>query len=122
VAELLEVEVLSVQLVNEWFYHLDTCFCPLDSRSALWWPEAFDPYARKVIESRVEEPIAVSPESARRFACNAVVAGRNVVLNSGCPDVVEKLEERGFRVHQVELGEFIKAGGSARCLTLQLTP
>lgn len=120
VADILGLEVLSLQLVNEWFYHLDTCFCPLGGGVALYYPDAFDAYALKVIEARVAEPIAVSAESARRFACNAVVAGRDVVMNTGCGDAADELEARGYTVHQVELGEFIKAGGAAKCLTLEL--
>ena len=122
VADLLKLEVLSLQLTDEWFYHLDTCFCPLSSASAVYYPAAFDAYALKVIEARVAEPIAASEASARRFACNAVVAGRHVVLNTGCDDVVAAVAERGYTVHEVELDEFIKAGGAAKCLTLKLTP
>ncbi len=120
VADLLGLEVLSLQLVDEWFYHLDTCFCPLGPEAAIYYPAAFDAYALKVIEAGVADLIAVSPASARRFACNAIVIGRHVVLNTGCDDLVEELVARGYTVHAVELGEFIKAGGAAKCLTLEV--
>ncbi len=120
VSDLLGSEVLSLQLVDKWFYHLDTCFCPLGAESAFYYPAAFDDYANRVIEARVDDPIAVSPGSARRFACNAVVVDRHVVLNTGCDDVVKELTLRGYTVHEEELSEFIKAGGSAKCLTLEL--
>lgn len=121
VADLLGLEVLSLQLVDEWFYHLDTCFCPLGSDAAIVFPEALDRYALKVIEARVADPITVSPASARRFACNAVVAGHHVVLNTGCDDLVRELVARGYTVHEAELSEFLKAGGAAKCLTLDVT-
>lgn len=120
VADLLGVEVLSLQLVDEWFYHLDTCFSPLPGGSALYYPKAFDSYGLQVIEARIDRPIAVSAESARRFACNAVVSGDHVVLNTGCRDVAEELSRRGHTVHEVELTEFIKSGGAAKCLALTL--
>ena len=37
------------------------------------------------------------------------------------PALVEAMEEKGFRVVQVGLSEFLKAGGSAKCLTLKLS-
>ena len=113
--------VLPLELVNRRFYHLDTCFCPLGSHSALWFPGAFDRYGRRVIETHVPDPIAVSEADARRFACNAVVAGRHVVTNSGVSATFRKaLATRGFTLHTVELSEFLKAGGAAKCLVLRL--
>ena len=55
-----------------------------------------------------------------RFACNAVVVGRHVVLDTGCPQLEAELDRIGMIPHSTELGEFIKAGGSAKCLTLRL--
>lgn len=120
VAEILEREVLSLELTNEWFYHLDTCFCPLEKDLALYYPPAFDRYALNVLENHIATLIPVAEEEARRFACNAVVVGRNVVMNEGCPKVHEKLESLGFSVLETPLSEFIKAGGAAKCLVLKI--
>jgi len=57
---------------------------------------------------------------AVRFACNAVVVGKTVVLNAGSEQLTRDLEARGCRCVAVELDEFLKAGGSAKCLTLRL--
>ena len=64
--------------------------------------------------------IEVVDDEAARFACNAVVLGRDVVLNTGCPQLEAELTRRGYTPHATELDEFIKAGGSAKCLTLRL--
>ena len=64
--------------------------------------------------------IEVRTEEAARFACNAVVLGRHVVLNTGCPQLESDLRARGYSLYSTELDEFIKAGGSAKCLTLRL--
>ena len=120
-ARLLNVEVLPVELTDKRFYHLDTCFCPLDERTALWFPKAFDRYGRKVIERLAEEAIGVSERDAARFACNAIVVGRDLVLQTGCSTGLRRqLTRRGFRVHAVDLSEFLKAGGSAKCLILKM--
>ena len=111
--------VIPLQLVDGHFYHLDTCFCPLDETSAIYFPDAFDDYARRAL-AQIPRLIAVDEDEAARFACNAVVVGRDVVLNAGCPKLEAALREAGFTPHATELGEFLKSGGSAKCLTLRL--
>lgn len=120
VAQLIEQEILSLELVDDRFYHLDTCFCPLGAGRALYFPDAFDRYARQVLESHIAELIAVSPADAQSFACNAIVVDHTLVLNDGCRAATEKLQDLGYRVVTTALDEFIKAGGSAKCLVLQL--
>lgn len=118
--EQLRCRVIPVQLVDDRFYHLDTCFCPLNKKTALWFPDAFDRYAQAAIRATIPHLIEVTEDDATRFACNAVVIGRNVVFNTGCTNLAEKLHEQGFVPHETPLGEFLKAGGSAKCLTLRL--
>ena len=111
--------VIPLQLTDDHFYHLDTCFCPLTSDTAIWHPPAFDDYARRAL-SQIPNLIAVNETEAARFACNAVVVERNVVLNAGCPKLEADLRANGFTPQGTELSEFLKAGGSAKCLTLRL--
>lgn len=111
--------VIPLQLVDGRFYHLDTCFCPLDHQTAIYFPGAFDDYARRAL-SQVPRLIAVDDDEAARFACNSVVVGRDVVLNAGCPKLEAALQSAGFKTHATELSEFLKSGGSAKCLTLRL--
>jgi len=120
IAEIIEQEILSLELTNSWFYHLDTCFCPLPDGRALFYPGAFDPYARRVLENHIPELIAVSQAEAERFACNAIVDHNCIVMNDGCPELRQALEARGYAVFETPLDEFIKAGGSAKCLALIL--
>ena len=112
--------VIPLQLIDPHYYHLDTCFCPLSPSEAIYHPAAFDDYARRALLVNVPNLIAVDPDEAARFACNAVVVGKHVVLNTGCPKLERKLAAQGYMPHSTELGEFIKAGGSAKCLTLRL--
>ncbi|HEX6986521.1 MAG TPA: arginine deiminase-related protein [Planctomycetaceae bacterium] len=120
VAARIGCRVIPLQLVSGYYYHLDTCFCPLDPETALYFPPAFDEYANRALEAHVPHLIAVEPPEAERFACNAVVVGRHVVTNTGCPKLAEELSRRGFTPHETPLDEFLKAGGSAKCLTLRL--
>jgi N-dimethylarginine dimethylaminohydrolase len=117
---LLGIQVLAMELINPYFYHLDTCFCPLAPGEAIWYPGAFDVYGRRVIEAHIPKLLAAGEADANRFACNAVVVGKTVVVNAGCERLAEGLRAWGYAPVAVDLGEFIKSGGSAKCLTLRL--
>lgn len=120
IGNVLDTRVLSLELTDERFYHLDTCFCPLDDDAAAYYPAAFDSYGRKVIETAVPRKIEVSPEEANRFACNAVVVDGKAVLPEGCGNLGKTLAGWGYEVWETDLAEFIKAGGAAKCLVLFL--
>jgi N-dimethylarginine dimethylaminohydrolase len=120
VARQIGVRVLPLELVNPRFYHLDTCFCPLSPEEAIYYPEAFDAYGRRVLEAHVPKLLAVNEADAFRFGCNAVVLGKSVVHNSRCPQLADDLTRLGYLSIEVELDEFLKAGGSAKCLTLRI--
>ncbi|HUG90083.1 MAG TPA: arginine deiminase-related protein [Planctomycetaceae bacterium] len=112
--------VIPLQLVDPFFYHLDTCFCPLSATEAFYSPAAFDEYGRRALAAHIPTLIEVTADEAARFACNAVVIGRHVVTNTGCPRLAAELAARDYEPHATPLDEFIKAGGSAKCLTLRL--
>ena len=120
IAARLGVQVLPLELVDPRFYHLDTCFCPLDETSAIYFPGAFDDYGRSVLKDRVDTLIEATSGEAATFSCNAVVVGRSVVLNEAAPRLASALRDRGFEVYPLPLTEFIKSGGSAKCLTLRV--
>ena len=111
---------LPLELVDQRFYHLDTCFCPFLEGAALWFPAAFDSYGQQVIRQYVADLIEVPPEEAMNFGCNAVVMRDSVVVPAGCPRLRRELESRSFCVLELELDEFLKAGGSAKCLTIRV--
>jgi ornithine--oxo-acid transaminase len=118
-----DVEVVSLKLVDPRFYHLDTCFCPLSGGEAMYYPAAFDGESLGRIEARYSKAkrICVPEEDAVRFACNAVNVGRKILLNRVSAELVAELEGRGYEVAQVELTEFLKAGGAAKCLVMRLS-
>jgi N-dimethylarginine dimethylaminohydrolase len=115
-------EILPLELVDGRFYHLDTCFCPLSGGELLYYPAAFDRYGQSAIAARIpsNRRLAVPESEALKFACNAVCVGKHVVLPAGCPATTKWLDLRGYVPHAVPLDEFMKSGGSAKCLTLAL--
>lgn len=122
-AKWLDIEVLSLRLMDERFYHLDTCFCPLNNGYLLYYPPAFDAYSNRLIEMRVPEAkrIPVSEADAVNFACNAVNLDRTIVMNQASDELKQRLANLGFEVVETPLTEFLKAGGAAKCLTLRVT-
>lgn len=120
VARLIERQVIPLELIDSRFYHLDTCFCPVNVETAIWFPGAFDEYGRQVMREMIPDLITLEETEAVEFAANAVVTEVHVVTNTGCPQLARELQSRGLELIETPLSEFVKAGGSAKCLTLRL--
>ncbi len=116
------VEVQPLRLLDPRFYHLDTCFCPLKAGFLLYYPGAFDEASKAAIEARIplSRRLALPESDAIDFACNAVNVDGKVVLNNLSAEPTEWLAERGFEVMKTHMHEFMKAGGSTKCLSLRL--
>jgi len=126
VASVVNRPTLAVELEDARFYHLDTCFCPLPGGDVIWFPAAFSEASQAAIRSLIPADLRfeVESEDATRFCCNAVglthLDQRHVVMGHVGDDARTWLEGKGFAVHVRPLTEFLKAGGSAKCLTLRL--
>ncbi len=120
VARLLDVDTTSVRLIDPRFYHLDTCFCPLDSGIALVAPQAFAPESLELIRARVPRLIEVPPEVAQGFACNAMPMNDTVISSSTIESLRQPLAAAGFAAVALPMSEFLKSGGGVRCLSLPL--
>jgi N-dimethylarginine dimethylaminohydrolase len=114
--------VVSLELIDPRYYHVDVCMCPTDAGDFIYYPGAFDEYGLKVIEATVpeEKRIVVDEDEAAQFACNAVSIGKTLVLNEGAPKLTATMKARGYTVVAIDMSEFIKSGGSCKCCTLRL--
>ncbi|MGZ3238113.1 MAG: dimethylarginine dimethylaminohydrolase family protein [Burkholderiaceae bacterium] len=120
--DMLDIDIEPLKLINDRFYHLDTCFCPLEDGYLMYYPAAFDAASQARIAARIpaKRRIIVDDHDAFNFACNAVNSEHTVFMNKASSSLVNQLNSRGFVVQQTALTEFMKAGGSAKCLTLKL--
>lgn len=121
-SEIFDAPVIRLRLLSERFYHLDTCFCPLDERTVLVNPRSLEPRGLELIRAVFERVIESPPEEADcGLACNATaIGGRRVLIQSGNPRTLARLRACGYEVHEVDTSEFLKSGGSVYCMKLAL--
>jgi len=112
--------VVSLRLVDPRFYHLDTALCVLDASTAMYYPAAFDDAGRAALASVFTELIEAKDEDAEVLGLNAVSDGRHVVLARQATELARSLATRGFEPVPVDMSELLKAGGGAKCCTLEL--
>jgi ornithine--oxo-acid transaminase len=118
-----DIPIVPLHLIDPRFYHLDTCFAPLEGGYVMYFPDAFDHLSLHRIEAFYppEKRIVIREADAVCFACNAINVGRTLILNRISSKLCSQLEQLGFKVIQVELTEFLKAGGAAKCLVMKLS-
>jgi N-dimethylarginine dimethylaminohydrolase len=120
--ELFGLPVITLQLVDPRFYHLDTALCVIDPFTAAYYPGAFDEDGLLKLKTLFPELVEATEEDALAFGLNAVSDGRHVVIPHDAVRLREVLTERGYDVIPVEMTELRKAGGGPKCCTLELRP
>ena len=119
-AEVFGLRVVSVRLTDPRYYHLDTAMCVLDADTAMYYPAAFDDAGRAALASEFTELIEAKDEDAEVLGLNAVSDGHHVVLAAQASGLARQLAARGFEPIGVDMSELRKAGGGAKCCTLEL--
>lgn len=122
VSSLLHVDIVALKLQDERFYHLDTCFIPLDEKSVLLYKPAFDDESLKILESIFDNIYDIPEKEAENFALNAHVLQNGeykvAILQKKNPVTKELLVQKGYEVFGVDTSEFIKSGGSVFCMKM----
>jgi len=116
--DLLDVRIVLLELTDADYYHLDTCFCPLDGEHVLIADQALNDEGRALIEECFETVIEAPDDEARhQFTCNAHCPDSNhVLIQEGCEGTTERLRAEGFTPVELDTSEFLKAGGSVFCM------
>jgi N-dimethylarginine dimethylaminohydrolase len=120
IAEIIGLPVVSLQLVNPRFYHLDTALTVLDDTTIAYYPPAFTECSRAQLEMLFPDAIVVASADAYVFGLNAVSDGRHVVYPAAAAGFAEQLSKAGFEPIGVEMSELLKGGGSVKCCTLEV--
>ena len=117
--KMLNVEILPLEIKAPYF-HLDMCVCPLNNETLAYVPDAFTDESRTKIESLGANLVSIDQDEGLKLACNSMAVGDTVILSTPNVNKFPKaLEEVGFRVIALDLSEFAKSGGGAKCLTLE---
>ncbi len=119
-ARVLGVEVVTLRLVDPCYYHLDTCLAALDDGNVAWYPPAFDAGSQDVVRRLYPEAVEADDTDARAFGLNLVSDGLHVVVDQAAGGLVARLSAAGYLPVPVDLSELVKAGGNAKCCTMEL--
>ena len=120
VAELLRMPVISLELVDPRFYHLDTALAVLDDHTIAYYPPAFSDTARGQLRALFPDAIEVGSADAYVLGLNAVSDGLYVVHPAAATGFAAQLHDAGFEPVGVDLSELLKGGGSVKCCTLEV--
>lgn len=119
--KILGSEIIDLELVNPYFYHLDTALGPLNAETAIYNPESFTDAGKEKLRHFFKDLIAVGPEDASVMAPNLMAIGKELVMGKGISKKLKaQLQERGFTIHEIDTSEFLKGGGSIKCLSLEI--
>jgi N-dimethylarginine dimethylaminohydrolase len=125
VQEFFGVPVISLQLVDPLFYHLDTALFVLDDGpegNIAYYPEAFSPGSRQVLARLYPDAVIATREDAMTFGLNSVSDGRHVFIAPRAKELADQLARQGYEPVPVDLSEFQKAGGGIKCCTQEIRP
>jgi N-dimethylarginine dimethylaminohydrolase len=114
--------VVSLSLVDPRFYHLDTALFVLDASNVAYFPGAFSAGSQAVLRRLFPDAVVATEADAVAFGLNSVSDGRHVVIAAGAHNLIRALADRGYEPVPVQLPELLKAGGGAKCCTLELRP
>lgn len=115
-------QAVSLTLVDPRFYHLDTALAVLDDTTIAYYPPAFAPESQAVLNQLFPDALIATAADADAFGLNAMSDGYNVVTSSQATDLHQQLRARGYNPVGVDMSELLKAGGSAKCCTLEVRP
>ncbi|MFJ8076727.1 dimethylargininase [Streptomyces sp. NPDC096176] len=127
VQEFFGVPVIGLQLVDPYFYHLDTALFVLgdgdehgDKANIAYYPEAFSPGSLAVLRRLFPKAVVATRDDAMAFGLNSVSDGRHVLVAPQAEALVEQLAAHGYEPVPVDMSEFHKSGGGIKCCTQEI--
>ena len=122
IAAAVTMPVVSLELVDLRFYHLDTALAVLDDTTVAYYPPAFSDESRTRLLELFPDAIEAATPDAYVLGLNAVSDGLNVVHPAAATGFAGQLSDAGFTPIGVDLSELLKGGGSVKCCTLEVYP
>ena len=110
------IDVVRLELIDPYCYHLDTCFCPLNNDATLIFAGAFSADALASVHKYWSRVHLLNVEEAHAFMGNGIVVNGRYITTHTSPQLRTILEEEGLEPITVDTSEFEKAGGSCFCM------
>jgi N-dimethylarginine dimethylaminohydrolase len=125
ISSLLNVPVIALELIDDRFYHLDTCFVPLDEDTVMLCPNAFSYESFEAIKKLFKKVIRIpAEEAASTFSLNVHCVydkqkgEKHAIIHYGSIFTYNALVDNGYQVYEVNTSEFMKSGGSVFCMKM----
>lgn len=120
IADLLDVQFVSLHLIDPYYYDFDTAFCPIGDKGFLYYPGAFSEESRERL-AKVDGAIEMTKAQAQGFIGNSVYVGGRLLVGYLDEDLKQKLSKLTVEPVLLDMSEFKKSGGGIKCLTLYLS-
>lgn len=117
ISKITGINIIPVELVNPYYYHLDTCLLPLNKDTVFYYPPAFSRRTRENLNKSVPNLITLDKKENNNFATNCTISGDTVVMQKNNPTLKARLTKLGYKTIELDIGEFRKSGGGIHCLT-----
>lgn len=116
----ISLPILDFETVNPYYYHLDTCFAPLRPDLVVINPKSFTETDLQKIRASFATVIEANDTDNKVLACNMVEIGSHIVVGAGISAQLRNtLEGYGYTVHEIDTSEYIKGGGSMKCISFE---
>jgi N-dimethylarginine dimethylaminohydrolase len=112
----LGIPVVPLELVDARFYHLDTCFCPLNREAVLIYPRGFAPSSLDALRHDWRCLHEITEPEATGFVGNGIVAGGHYLTPRMTTNLQAILDQEKLKPVIVDTSEFEKSGGSCFCM------
>lgn len=123
-SESLNITVNSLQVKRPYF-HIDTCLAPLSRGHMIIFEEGLHPDSYKMVLEKgfkqfdldpLEYLIYANEDEAYQYACNIINIDNKVILPKCGSRIPRQLQKVGYDVFEVDVSQFIYAGGGPHCL------
>src|SRR5262249_16783468 len=119
--EVLGVPVVSLQLVDPRYYHLDTALfvlqeaTPTSPAHIAYYPSASPPGTQRVLTHLFPNAVIAPAADAECLGLNGVSDGHNVILPIEATHLARQLINAGYEPTFVDISELRKSGGGPKC-------
>lgn len=120
VAAVTGLPVITLDLVDPRFYHLDTALGVLDENTIAYYPGAFSDASRALLDELFPDAIIATAADAEVLGLNLVSDGKHVIMTDRAPHLESQLRQAGYEPITLDLSELLKGGGGVKCCTLEL--